>query len=96
VGHVLPTLLEGSLKRPDVVVVDPPRAGLDARALKHILDIKAPTLTYISCNPATQAANLDALIKGGYRLQAVQPVDQFPQTVHVENILVLGLEAFPK
>ena len=78
-----------SQKRPDVVVVDPPRAGLDAKALKHLLDIKAPILTYISCNPATQAANLDALIKGGYRLKAVQPVDQFPQTVHVENIVIL-------
>lgn len=89
VGYVLPTLLEDNRKRPDVVVVDPPRAGLDPRALKHILDIKAPILTYISCNPATQVANLDVLIKGGYQLKCVQPVDQFPQTVHVENILVL-------
>ena len=89
VGHVLPTLLEEGRKRPDVVVVDPPRAGLDPRALKHILEIKAPLLTYISCNPATQAANLEVLIQGGYQLKALQPVDQFPQTIHVENIAVL-------
>lgn len=89
VGQVLSTLLEDSGKRPDVVVVDPPRAGLDSRALKHILQIKAPLLTYVSCNPATQAENLDVLIKGGYQLKAIQPVDQFPQTIHVENIVTL-------
>lgn len=89
VGTILPTLLQGNHKRPTVVFVDPPRAGLDAKAIKHILDIKAPTLTYISCNPETQAANLASLIEGGYHLKTVQPVDQFPQTVHVENIVVL-------
>ena len=89
VGQILPVLLEERGKRPDVVVVDPPRVGLEPKALQHILEVKAPKLTYISCNPATQAANLEVLIKGGYRLKAVQPVDQFPQTVHVENILIL-------
>jgi 23S rRNA (uracil1939-C5)-methyltransferase len=91
VGHVLPTLLEKEDLQPDIVMVDPPRAGLDSRALQHLLAIKAPFITYISCNPATQAANLEVLVKGGYRLRAVQPVDQFPQTVHVENIAVLTL-----
>lgn len=89
VGHLLPTLLERDQKGPDVVLVDPPRSGLDPRAIKHLLEIKAPLLTYISCNPATQAANLESLIQGGYRIKAVQPVDQFPQTAHVENIVVL-------
>ena len=89
VGQVLPLLLEDPELRPDVVMVDPPRAGLDAPALHHLLAIQAPLLTYISCNPATQAANLEVLIRGGYRLKAVQPVDQFPHTVHVENIAIL-------
>lgn len=89
VGHVLPILLKNNQLLPDIVMVDPPRAGLDFRALQHLLDLKAPLLTYISCNPATQAANLELLVQGGYRLRAVQPVDQFPQTVHVENIVVL-------
>lgn len=88
VGHLLPTLLEEK-RRPDAVLVDPPRVGLDMKALKNVIEAKAPVLTYISCNPATQVANLDLLIQGGYRLKAVQPVDQFPQTSHVENILVL-------
>ncbi len=91
VGQILPVLLEESRRRPDVIVVDPPRVGLEPKALQHILEVKAPKLTYISCNPATQAANLEVLIKGGYQLKAVQPVDQFPQTVHVENILILEL-----
>lgn len=89
VGRVLSTLSETGRPSPDVVMVDPPRAGLDAKAISQILELKSPKLTYISCNPATQAANLDDLIRGGYRLQAVQPVDQFPQTVHVENIVIL-------
>lgn len=89
VGEALKGLSEGGRRGPDVVMVDPPRAGLDPKAIQHVLALKAPALIYISCNPASQAANLEFLIKGGYRLRAVQPVDQFPQTVHVENIVVL-------
>lgn len=91
VGLLLPSFLQDPELLPDVVMIDPPRAGLDSRALEHLLAIKAPYLTYISCNPATQAANLEVLIKNGYRLRALQPVDQFPQTIHVENIAVLTL-----
>jgi len=91
VGKVLPLLLEDNKLRPDIVMVDPPRAGLDFEALQHLLRSKAPLMVYISCNPTTQAANLDSLVKGGYRVRAVQPVDQFPQTIHVENIVLLAL-----
>lgn len=87
VGKVLSTLSN----KPDVVMVDPPRTGLDLKAIKYLLDIKAPKLLYISCNPITQSTNLGELIHGGYRLEAVQPVDQFPQTAHVENIAALTL-----
>lgn len=90
VGHVLPTLLQDSALRPDVVMVDPPRAGLDTRALQHLVALRAPLITYVSCNPATQAANLEYLVQQGYRLREVQPIDQFPHTVHVENIAVLS------
>ncbi len=89
VGQVLAHLAQEVKQHPDVVMVDPPRAGLDLKAIEHILALQASKLVYISCNPVTQAANLDPLLRGGYRLQAVQPVDQFPQTVHVENIVVL-------
>ncbi|WP_068469125.1 23S rRNA (uracil(1939)-C(5))-methyltransferase RlmD [Candidatus Protochlamydia phocaeensis] len=89
VGHSLAALLQEKKQRPDIVLVDPPRVGLDPRAIQHLLELQAPKLIYVSCNPATQAANLGDLLAGGYRLKEVQPVDQFPQTVHVENIIVL-------
>lgn len=89
VAIVLPKLLAEKNQKPDVLLVDPPRAGLDAKALKLLLDINASQLTYISCNPVTQAENVEQLLKGGYRVKMVQPVDQFPQTIHVENIIVL-------
>lgn len=89
VGKVLPKLLEEKGKRPDVVVVDPPRAGLDGKAIEYLIEANASVIVYVSCNPATQAANLEALVGAGYRLESVQPVDQFPHTVHVENIVVL-------
>lgn len=77
------------LPLPDVIMVDPPRAGLDPEVISQLLEINAPKLLYISCNPATQAQNIAKLVEGGYHLKAIQPVDQFPQTVHVENIAVL-------
>jgi 23S rRNA (uracil1939-C5)-methyltransferase len=89
VGVILQTLLEEKKELPDIVIVDPPRAGLEAKALTQILALKTPILIYISCNPATQGVNLESLIKEGYSLKAIQPVDQFPQTVHVENIALL-------
>jgi len=89
VAKILPVLLEEEQKKPDVVVVDPPRAGLDVKALFHIIAINAPQIVYVSCNPATQATNLKQLLEAGYHVHAVQPVEQFPQTKHVENIVHL-------
>lgn len=74
---------------PDIVVVDPPRAGLEPDALKHIIELSPNKIIYVSCNPVTQAENVRELIKNGYHLAALQPVDQFPHTVHIENIAIL-------
>ena len=74
---------------PDVVMVDPPRAGLDPHAVKHLLELGPPKILYISCNPATQVENIKEFLQNGYELKAVQPVDQFPHTVHIENIALL-------
>lgn len=74
---------------PDLVVVDPPRSGLDPHTIQQILKIKPKKILYISCNPATQAENMKDLIDGGYHLEILQPVDQFPHTVHIENIAIL-------
>ena len=74
---------------PDAVVVDPPRAGLDRHSIEQILDLHPETILYISCNPVSQAENVKELLAGNYVLKTVQPVDQFPQTPHIENIIVL-------
>ena len=96
VGAILAELKKENRPSPDVVFVDPPRVGLDAQALRHLIELKAARIVYISCNPLTQAANLETLIQeGGYVLEAVQPVDQFPQTIHVENIVVLNRKINP-
>jgi len=74
---------------PDILLVDPPRSGLDPRVLDAILERGAATLAYVSCDPSTLGRDLRRLIKGGYRLQQVTPFDLFPQTYHIESISLL-------
>lgn len=72
---------------PDVVVVDPPRAGLSGKALRRVARLEAPRLVYVSCNPTTLAGNAKELVRDfGYRLERVRPVDMFPHTPHVESV----------
>lgn len=80
---------EEEFSPPDIIMIDPPRVGLDAATLQHIAELNPSKILYISCNPATQAQNIVELKNRGYRITAVQPVDQFPHTIHVENIVVL-------
>ena len=76
--------------RPDVIITDPPRAGMHADLVNKILDMAAPTVVYVSCNPATQARDLQ-LLDAKYTVTKVQPVDMFPHTHHIENIVQLKL-----
>ena len=76
--------------RPDVMIVDPPRAGMHEDVVKVILDAAPSRIVYVSCNPATQARDL-ALLHEKYDIEAVQPVDMFPHTQHVENVVSLTL-----
>lgn len=90
VRYILQAENQGApLPPPDVVVIDPPRPGLDAQALQSLIELCPKKIIYISCNPLTQVANLQLLIEAGYILKSIQPMDQFPQTVHVENIAFL-------
>jgi 23S rRNA (uracil1939-C5)-methyltransferase len=75
--------------RPDVVVVDPPRAGLSKKVVRRVIECEAPRVVYVSCNPTTLAPNAAQLVEAGYRLRRVKPVDMFPQTPHIESVAVL-------
>jgi 23S rRNA (uracil1939-C5)-methyltransferase len=88
VGQSLEQLHERS-GDPDVVVVDPPRAGLAGKALKRLGEIGAPRLVYVSCNPTTLAGDAKRLRDYGYELRRAKPVDMFPHTPHVETVALL-------
>jgi len=78
--------------KPDVIITDPPRAGMHEKLVKKILEIGAPTVVYVSCNPATQARDL-RLLDEKYVVTKVQPVDMFPHTHHIENVVQLKLKS---
>lgn len=78
--------------RPDVIITDPPRAGMHEKLVRKILDMAAPTVVYVSCNPATQARDLN-LLDEKYEVTKVQPVDMFPHTHHIENVVQLKLKS---
>jgi tRNA/tmRNA/rRNA uracil-C5-methylase (TrmA/RlmC/RlmD family) len=84
----LPELLARA-GRPDVLVVDPPRAGLSAKVVRRIIEAAPKRIVYISCNPTTLAPNAAQLVEAGWTLKRVRPVDMFPQTHHVECVALL-------
>jgi len=93
VGQVLDDLRERA-GAPEVVVVDPPRAGLSGKALRRLGRLEAPRIVYVSCNPTTLAGNVKELTRDwGYRLERARPVDMFPHTPHVETVALLTREA---
>jgi len=72
-----------------LVVLDPPRTGLDKEALSALVSLAPPRIVYVSCDPATLARDIKRLLASGYHLREVQPVDMFPQTYHIECVAVL-------
>jgi 23S rRNA (uracil1939-C5)-methyltransferase len=75
--------------KPDVVVIDPPRAGLSQKIVRRVLECEAKRIVYVSCNPTTLAPNAAQLVEAGYTLRRVKPVDMFPQTPHIECVALL-------
>jgi 23S rRNA (uracil1939-C5)-methyltransferase len=74
---------------PDLIVVDPPRAGVAPKVLRHLIRIAPPQIVYVSCNPATLARDVEQLTQSGYKVAEVQPVDMFPHTYHIETVVNL-------
>jgi 23S rRNA (uracil1939-C5)-methyltransferase len=81
--------------KPDVVVVDPPRAGLSQKIVRRVIECEASKIVYVSCNPTTLAPNAAQLGEAGYRLTRVRPVDMFPQTPHIECVALFERQAAP-
>lgn len=86
--EVIPQMYEKEIQA-DVVVVDPPRKGCEKKVLETIIKMKPQRLVYISCDPATLARDLKVLTQNGFKIEIVQPVDQFPMTTHVEVVTLL-------
>ena len=79
--------------RPDVIITDPPRAGMHGDVVQVILEAEPERIVYVSCNPATQARDLQ-LLDVKYKVKAVHPVDMFPHTHHVENVVLLEKKTY--
>ena len=95
-GDMKDVLSDDFIKRngqPDVIILDPPRAGVDERVIEVIKRAAPQRMVYVSCNPSTQARDL-ALLSDMYTIEAVQPVDMFPHTHHVENVVKLRLKSY--
>jgi 23S rRNA (uracil1939-C5)-methyltransferase len=75
--------------RPDLIVVDPPRTGLGAETCAQLIELAAPAVACVSCDPATLARDLGALIASGYQIQTIALADLFPQTFHLETVVQL-------
>jgi 23S rRNA (uracil1939-C5)-methyltransferase len=77
------------LERPDTLVLDPPRTGMSRDAMSGIVSLKAPRICYVSCDLATVARDVKRLIEAGYKLDHIEAFDLFPNTAHVETLVVL-------
>jgi len=85
----LPVVEQKSIPKPDIVISDPPRAGMNPKTVNDIIELSPEKIVYVSCNPATQARDIKLLTEAGYKLIKIRPVDMFPHTYHIENVALL-------
>ncbi len=81
--------LIASLQKPDIAIIDPPRAGIHPKFLQQLVNLAPPRIIYVSCNPSTQARDIEAFLEAGYAVEELQPVDMFPHTWHIESVALL-------
>ncbi|HVN29675.1 MAG TPA: 23S rRNA (uracil(1939)-C(5))-methyltransferase RlmD, partial [Candidatus Binataceae bacterium] len=77
-------------QRPDVVAMDPPRAGVGKAVIRSLVALGAPRIRYVSCDPATLARDLSPLFAAGYRIEEAHLFDLFPETLHIESVMLLA------
>ncbi|MGD8778599.1 MAG: 23S rRNA (uracil(1939)-C(5))-methyltransferase RlmD [Ignavibacteria bacterium] len=85
----LPIIEKNKIEKPTLIIADPPRSGMNPKTVNDIIKLKPEKLTYISCNPATQARDIKILVENGFKLKKMRPVDMFPHTYHIENVALL-------
>ena len=78
-----------NLEKPDVMVIDPPRAGMHPKTIPQVIELAPNKIIYVSCNPSTQVRDLNGFTNNGYQLKNVLPVDMFPHTPHIETVATL-------
>lgn len=85
----LPIIEHKNIPKPDVIIADPPRSGMNPKTVKDIIQLNPEKIVYVSCNPATQVRDIKILVESGYSLIKIKPVDMFPNTYHIENMALL-------
>ncbi len=85
----LPFVNKTELEKPDIIIADPPRSGMNPKTVNDIITLSPKKIVYVSCNPTTQARDVKLLTESGYELIKMQPVDMFPHTYHIENVALL-------
>lgn len=85
----LPLVDEQRLPKPDVVILDPPRSGMHKNTVEDVVNLSPEKIVYVSCNPATQVRDIKLFVESGYKLVKIRPVDMFPHTYHIENVVLL-------
>ncbi|MBT8385948.1 MAG: 23S rRNA (uracil(1939)-C(5))-methyltransferase RlmD, partial [Ignavibacteria bacterium] len=85
----LPIVEQNNIPKPDVIIIDPPRSGMHKNTVDDVIQLNPQKIVYVSCNPATQARDIKLMVEAGYKLKKMKPVDMFPHTYHIENVVVL-------
>lgn len=85
----LPIVKKNKIPNPDVILIDPPRAGMHGNTVNDVIKLSPQKIIYVSCNPTTQVRDIKLMVEAGYKLVRIKPVDMFPHTYHIENVALL-------